>query len=126
MIARHIPRFLAAAVVAGSGVSVSVLASAIPIASAGPCPDVQVVFAGGTDDPPGLGPTGQAFVDSLRPRIGGKSLDVYAVDYPATYDFKNAGMDGIRDAGPHVVSMAHGCPNPKMVLGGYSSGAAVT
>jgi Cutinase len=125
MIARHIPRFLAAAVVAGSGVSVSVLASAIPIASAGPCPDVQVVFARGTDDPPGLGPTGQAFVDSLRPRVGGKSLDVYAVDYPATYDFKNAGMDGIRDAGPHVVSMAHDCPNTKMVLGGYSSGAAV-
>jgi cutinase-like protein len=125
MIARCIPRLLGAAVVAASGVSVSVLASAIPSAAAGPCPDVQVVFARGTDDPPGVGPTGQAFIDSLRPRLGAKSLDVYPVDYPATYDFKNAGMDGVRDAGAHVVSMAHDCPNTKMVLGGYSAGAAV-
>jgi hypothetical protein len=125
MMARHIPRFLAAAVVAVSGVSASVLASAIPSASADPCPDLQVVFARGTDDPPGVGPTGQAFIDSLRPRVGAKSLDVYAVNYPATHDWTSAGKDGIRDAGAHVVSMAHDCPNTKMVLGGYSQGAAV-
>ncbi|HWF26839.1 MAG TPA: cutinase family protein [Mycobacterium sp.] len=125
MIARQIPRFLAPAVVAASGVSASVLASAIPSASADPCPDVQVVFARGTDDPPGLGPTGQAFVDSLRPRVGAKSLDVYPVNYPATHDWTSAGEAGITDAGAHVVSMAHDCPNTKMVLGGYSQGAAV-
>ncbi|OBG26746.1 cutinase family protein [Mycobacterium sp. 852002-51057_SCH5723018] len=125
MIAREIPRFLAPAVVAASGLSASVVASAIPFASAEPCPDVQVVFARGTDDPPGLGPTGQAFVDSLRPRIGATSLDVYAVNYPATHDWTSAGEAGISDAGAHVVSMAHDCPNTKMVLGGYSQGAAV-
>ncbi len=119
------PRFLACAVVAASGLGASVLAAAIPSASAGPCPDVQVVFARGTDDPPGLGSTGQAFVDSLRPRIGARSLDVHPVNYPATHDWTSAGMDGIRDAGAHVVSMAHDCPNTKMVLGGYSQGAAV-
>lgn len=107
------------------GVSASVLASAIPNASADPCPDVQVVFARGTDDPPGVGPTGQAFIDSLRPRVGARSFDVYAVNYPATFDWTNAGLQGIRDAGAHVVSMAHDCPNTKMVLGGYSQGAAV-
>jgi cutinase-like protein len=125
MIARQIPRLLAPAVVAASSVSASVLASAIPFASAEPCPDVQVVFARGTDDPPGLGPTGQAFVDSLRPRVGAKSLDEYAVNYPATHDWTTAGEAGITDAGAHVVSMAHDCPNTKMVLGGYSQGAAV-
>ena len=125
MIARHIPRFVAHAVVAASGVSASVLASALPFASADPCPDVQVVFARGTDDPPGVGPTGQAFVDSLRPRVGAKSLDVYPVNYPATFDWTKAGEAGISDAGAHVVSMAHDCPNTKMVLGGYSQGAAV-
>jgi Cutinase len=125
MIARQIPRSLAAAVVAASGVSASVLASAIPSASADPCPDVQVVFARGTDDPPGVGPTGQAFIDSLRPRVGAKSLDVYPVNYPATHDWTSAGEDGIRDTGAHVVSMAHACPNTNMVLGGYSQGAAV-
>jgi hypothetical protein len=125
MVARHIRRFLAPAVVAASGVSASVLASAIPVAAADPCPDVQVVFARGTDDPPGVGPTGQAFVDSLRPRVGAKSLDVYPVNYPATHDWRSASEEGIRDAGAHVVSMAHDCPNTKMVLGGYSQGAAV-
>jgi hypothetical protein len=125
MIVRQIPRLLASAVLAASGVGTSVLASAIPSAFAGPCPDVQVVFARGTDDPPGLGPTGQAFVDSLRPRVGAKSLDVYPVNYPATHDWTSAGEDGIRDAGAHVVSMAHDCPNTNMVLGGYSQGAAV-
>src|SRR6202012_872240 len=116
---------LAPPVAAAAGFSFSVPASASPSASADPCPDVQVVFARGTDDPPGVGPTGQAFIDSLRPRVGAKSLDVYPVNYPATYDFTNSGKEGIRDAGAHVVSMAHDCPNTKMVLGGYSSGAAV-
>lgn len=125
MTARHVPRLLAPAVAAASGCAASLFATAIPAATAGPCPDVQVVFARGTDDPPGLGPTGQAFVDSLRPRVGAQSFDVYPVDYPATHDWTNAGEAGVRDAGAHVVSTARDCPNTKMVLGGYSQGAAV-
>jgi hypothetical protein len=123
MIARQLPRFLGSAAVAAAGLSASVLAPAIPLASA-QCPDVQVVFARGTGEPPGVGPTGQAFVDNLRSRVGGKSLDVYPVNYPASNEW-DTGLDGIRDAGGHVVSMAHDCPNTKMVLGGYSQGAAV-
>ncbi|WP_066917255.1 cutinase family protein [Mycobacterium interjectum] len=123
MIARHLPRFLGSAAVAAAGLSASVLAPALPLASA-QCPDVQVVFARGTGEPPGVGPTGQAFVDDLRSRIGGKSLDVYPVNYPASNDW-DTGLDGIRDAGAHVVSTAHDCPNTKMVLSGYSQGAAV-
>lgn len=83
-----------------------------------------MVFARGTGEPPGVGPTGQAFVDNLRSRVGGKSLDVYPVNYPASNEW-DTGLDGIRDAGAHVVSTAHDCPNTKMVLGGYSQGAAV-
>lgn len=125
MIVRHIARFLGPAVVAASGLSGSfVSASTVPPASAQPCPDVQVVFARGTGEPPGIGPTGQAFVDSLRPRVGAKSLDVYPVNYPAS-DRWDTGLDGIRDAGAHVVSMAKDCPHTKLVLGGYSQGAAV-
>ncbi len=123
MIARHLARFLGPAVVAASGLSASVLAAALPSASA-QCPDVQVVFARGTDEPPGLGATGQAFADDLRSRVGAKSFDVYPVNYPASNEWAT-GLDGIRDAGTHVVSMAHDCPNTKMVLGGFSQGAAV-
>ena len=124
MNARHTANFLAPAVVAAWGLSASVLALPVPSASAESCPDVQVVFARGTGEPPGVGGTGQAFVDNLRSRVGGRSFDVYAVNYPASNDWET-GLDGIRDAGSHVNSMAHECPNTQMVLGGYSQGAAV-
>ncbi|OBB89807.1 cutinase family protein [Mycobacterium sp. 852002-40037_SCH5390672] len=125
MIARHVIRSLgSAAVIAASGVAVSALStSVIPSASA-QCPDVQVVFARGTGEAPGVGPTGQAFVDALHQRVGGRSFDVYPVNYPATEQW-DTGLDGIRDASAHVISMAHDCPNTKMVLSGYSQGAAV-
>lgn len=98
--------------------------SAVPSAAAMPCPDVEVVFARGTTEAPGVGPTGDAFVDALRSRIGPKSIDVYPVDYPATTDFPTA-LDGVRDASARVESMAANCPNTDIVLGGFSQGAAV-
>ena len=102
----------------------ALLTAPAPPAFAQPCPDVEVVFARGTGEPPGVGPTGQAFVDALRPQLGEKSFEVYPVNYPAT-DQWSTGVDGIRDAGAHVVSMAGSCPEAKMVLGGFSQGAAV-
>ena len=98
---------------------------AIPYAAADPCRDVEVVFARGTGEPPGVGVTGQAFVDSLRAQTGGKSVDVYAVSYPATADFAQSIATGVNDASGHVQSTAANCPNTKMVLGGFSQGAAV-
>ena len=97
---------------------------AVPSASAQPCPDVEVVFARGTAEDPGAGPTGDAFVDALRSRIGTKTLELYPVDYPATTDFPRA-LDGVRDASARVESMAANCPNTNIVLGGFSQGAAV-
>jgi cutinase len=100
-------------------------ASAEPaFASAQPCPDAEVVFARGTTEQPGLGPTGQAFVDSLRAQVGAKSIGEYAVDYPASLDFATA-VDGIDDASAHVKAMSANCPKTKLVLGGFSQGAAV-
>jgi cutinase len=120
--ARQIARLLGATVLATSAV-VSPLIG-IPSASAAPCPDVQVVFARGTFEPPGVGDTGQAFADALRSRVGGKSVDVYAVNYPASLDFPTA-ADGVIDASNKVRDVAANCPNTRMVLGGYSQGAAV-
>jgi cutinase len=99
-------------------------ASAAPSVASGSCPDVEVVFARGTGEPAGVGFIGQAFVDSLRSKIGPKSMDVYGVNYPATIDFPTA-LDGINDAGLHIEHTAAACPNTKMVLGGFSQGAAV-
>ncbi|WP_370329196.1 cutinase family protein [Mycolicibacterium hippocampi] len=110
---------VAPVVVAAAG-SVVVAAPAY----AAPCPDVEVVFARGTFEPPGVGATGQAFVDSLRSKTNGKSVDVYAVNYPASLDFA-AAADGVIDASNRVVEMAANCPNTDIVLGGFSQGAAV-
>ena len=98
--------------------------AAMPTARAAPCPDAEVVFARGTTEDPGPGPTGQAFIDSLRSRVGTKSVGVYAVDYPATTDFPTA-VDGITDARTHILAIAANCPQTKMVLSGFSQGAAV-
>jgi len=96
----------------------------VPAASAAPCPDVELIFARGTFEPVGVGGTGQAFVDSLRAKLGDKSLDVYPVNYPASLDFQTA-ADGVIDASNKVQATAAECPNTKIVLGGFSQGAAV-
>ncbi len=81
----------------------------VHLAREGSCADIQVVFARGTGEPPGPGLVGQAFVDSLRSRVNGKSVVVYAIDYPASYDFLRA-VDGANDARQFVESTAASCP----------------
>ncbi|MGE2722754.1 cutinase family protein [Mycolicibacterium celeriflavum] len=88
------------------------------------CPDVDVVFARGTNEPAGLGPEGEAFVDALRTTLPGKTVTSYAVNYPASFNFLKA-TDGANDASAHIQSTAASCPNTSFVLGGYSQGAAV-
>ncbi len=96
-----------------------------PTASADPCSDVEVVFARGTHQEPGLGNIGQAFVDSLTSKVGGKSVAVYAVDYPANDDYHNSAPAGSNDASAHIQGTVANCPNTKIVLGGYSQGSTV-
>lgn len=94
-----------------------------PPQAAASCPDVEVVFARGTDEPPGVGQVGGALVDSLRHQTR-RTVGAYAVNYPASKDFL-AAAGGANDASGHVQQMAASCPRTKLVLGGYSQGAAV-
>jgi cutinase len=105
--------------------AVSTFLLAPPVAVAAPCPDVEVVFARGTTEPPGVGGIGQAFVNSLRSQLGGRSVGVYAVNYPASNDFASSTPAGGNDMSAHAQAMAASCPATRMVLGGYSQGAAV-
>jgi cutinase len=100
--------------------------ASLPLASAAgdSCPSIEVVFARGTNEAPGVGATGQAFADALNARLPGKTVDVYAVNYPASLDFGRA-VDGIVDASSRIQTIAATCPTTKIVLGGYSQGAAV-
>ncbi len=124
-------RRLAAVVgVAGTLAASALLGVPTPTASADSCPDVEVVFARGSGEAPGVGNIGGPFVDELRSDIGARSLSVYPVNYPASTDFSSGDfpstvIEGVRDAGTHIESMAANCPKTREVLGGYSQGAAV-
>jgi cutinase len=96
-----------------------------PAAFADPCSDVGVVFARGTHQEPGLGNMGQSFVDSLTSQLGGRSVNVYAVNYPASDDYHNSATAGQNDAVAHIQDTVANCPNTKLVLGGYSQGSTV-
>ena len=120
MTSRHLTGVLGAA---AATVGALLIAPA-PLAAAAPCSDVEVVFARGTSEAPGVGGVGQAFVDSLRSRVAPKTLGVYAVQYPASLDFPKA-VDGINDAAAHIQATAATCPNTDIVVGGFSQGAAV-
>lgn len=92
-------------------------AALIPTASA-TCPDVEVVFARGREEPPGAGQIGDALANSLRAQTQ-LSVGVYGVNYPADVDT----ISGAADISAHVRSMAASCPNTRIVVGGYSLGA---
>jgi cutinase len=85
------------------------------------CPDVEVVFARGRQESPGAGVVGNAFVSALRSRVN-RNVGSYAVRYPADTEVDV----GANDMSAHVQSTINGCPNTRVVLGGYSLGAAVT
>jgi cutinase len=89
----------------------------IPVASAA-CPDAEVIFARGRQEPPGVGAVGDALVNALRAKVP-MSVGVYGVNYPADL----SASSGASDIRAHVQSMASSCPNTRLVLGGYSLGA---
>jgi cutinase len=122
--ARQIARLLGAAVVTNCAM-LNAAVSVPSTAAAAPCPNVEVVFARGTNDSPGVGWVGQEFIDSLRPQLGGRSVGVFPVNYLATEVLAPSANAGASDANAHVQSMAANCPNTKLVLGGYSQGAMV-
>jgi cutinase len=112
-----------AAIASAVACTVATLVAA-PSASAEPCPDVQLVFARGTSEPPGIGRVGQALLDALTPQLGGRTIAAYGVNYPATYDFL-AAANGADDATNFISTTVAQCPGTRFVLGGYSQGAAV-
>ncbi|MGN7780541.1 cutinase family protein [Mycolicibacterium sp. 22603] len=93
----------------------------LPAASAANCPDAELIFARGRMESPGAGQIGNALVQSLRSKTG-KNVALYAVKYPADTQIDI----GANDMSARVQYMASSCPDTRLVLGGYSLGAAVT
>ncbi|MGB3885268.1 cutinase family protein [Gordonia sp. (in: high G+C Gram-positive bacteria)] len=117
-----------AGLIAGSSTTGGTPAGAAP----GKCADVHVLFARGTaETAPPLGVIGIAFGNSLEKRLPGKSVRVEAVNYAASADFSEklkfaeSFVEGMRTAQRRIKAIAAACPDTKIVLGGYSQGAAL-
>ena len=96
MLVRRLLGAFGAAVLAPAALLMT--AAGMPSAAADPCPDIEVIFARGTGADPGLGFVGDALVNSLRSKVGGRSVEAYAVNYPAGYDFDSSAPAGAADA----------------------------
>jgi len=120
---KSLPLRVAAVAVIAAGTVPAVLDCA-PAANAMGCNDIEVVFARGTSELPGIGRVGESFVEDLRARVGNRSIGTYGVGYPASYDFL-AAADGANDASAYIQDIVNTCPDTKLVLGGYSQGAGV-
>lgn len=127
MTIRAVPGIIVATALSASALLVTPGTSA----SAEPCPDIEIVYARGTAEPDGVGQVGDSFVAALRARLPAKSVAVYPVNYPANNlfgdrtEFTASVIDGIRDAVARVQATSVNCPNTRIVLGGYSQGAAI-
>lgn len=104
-------------------VAAAMLGGPMPKAVADDCPNVELVFARGTAEPPGMGRVGDALQAALGPALGARSLGVYPVNYAASYNFLTT-ADAANDAREHIAWMADQCPRTRIVLGGFSQGAA--
>ncbi|WP_196250787.1 cutinase family protein [Cellulomonas sp. JZ18] len=123
----HAPRLRRAlvAVVALAGALTGGVVVATSATAATGCSDVEVVFARGTGERPGLGIVGAPLVRAVQAELPGRTVSSYAVDYAAAGSQTSAGP-GATDMTRHVVARAAACPGTQFVLGGYSQGATVT
>ncbi|KAI2615320.1 carbohydrate esterase family 5 protein [Hypoxylon sp. NC1633] len=96
----------------------------------GGCKDVIFVFARGSTQPGNIGDDpGPQTINQLKAALGAGAVAAQGVDYPATL------LDNLRDGGcdPEdadnmralITQAATQCPSSKLVVSGYSQGAAL-
>ncbi|KUI45105.1 cutinase [Mycobacterium sp. IS-1590] len=93
----------------------------LSVAAAQSCPQAELIFARGRTEAAGAGVIGNALISALRSKTG-KNINLYSVNYPADYEIDI----GANDMSSRIQDMAARCPDTRLVLGGYSLGAAVT
>jgi cutinase len=114
---------LAACVLVAAGLlaAPALLPRTAAVASAQACPQAELIFARGRTEAPGAGVIGNALISALRNKSD-RDIDLYTVQYPADTEIDI----GANDMSSRIQDMAGRCPDTRLVLGGYSLGAAVT
>ncbi|QHN36746.1 cutinase family protein [Gordonia pseudamarae] len=105
---------------------------AAPQAQAAPCPAVQVIYARGTTEKPApLGATGQSFLGSLQAQLPGRAVAGHGIRYAASGNYARplsyllSVRNGVLGTQSRIISTIRRCPDTKIVLGGFSQGAAI-
>ena len=93
-------------------------AAQLPVASAEPCAPVELIFARGRNEQPGVGRIGNALVADLNAQLP-QPVGVYAVNYPANTEI----AAGANDISNRIQYMAGACPATRLIVGGYSLGS---
>ncbi|MCV7092800.1 cutinase family protein [Mycobacterium interjectum] len=117
------PRWWIFGRVVAAAVSVAAITSGpAPAAGADGCPDVQLIFARGTAEPPGLGQSAmRCSRAAARPRRAQRGcLSGELSGQLQLFDHRGRR----RDARDHIAAMVDQCPATRLVLGGFSQGAA--
>ncbi|OAA82458.1 Cutinase [Akanthomyces lecanii RCEF 1005] len=96
----------------------------LPDSNSNGCDDVTIVYARGTCDPGNVGIlVGPPFFAAVAAAIGGKSLNVQGVAYPASIDgYLSADKAAGQTMAQIVRDTRAACPNTKIVISGYSQG----
>ena len=84
--------------------------------------DVEVIFARGSGEMPGLGLVGRPFFRAFRASLRNGRATAYGVNYAAHWNQGSVGA-GATDLVERLVMRAEQEPGLRFVLGGYSQGA---
>ena len=97
----------------------------------GGCRDIIMLFARGSTEVGNMGTiAGPPTANGLKQNFGGDAVAVEGIDYGAllSTNFLRGGADpaGIREMKDLIGQVTSKCPDSKLVVGGYSQGAALT
>lgn len=99
----------------------SCLAQAPALASG--CPSVHIIASRATGEPPGEGIIG-SLADDIQQMVPGTTSE--ALNYPATMPYSGSIPIGVTNLKAAIANNTAACPSTKLILMGYSQGAAVT
>jgi len=97
----------------------------------GGCRDIIMLFARGSTEAGNMGTiAGPPTANGLKQNFGGSAVAVEGIDYGALLSTNflpgGADPDGIQEMKDLIAKATTECPDSKLVVGGYSQGAALT
>lgn len=111
------------AAVAATGLAVATPASAVE-APDNACPQLEIIGARGTGQPPGLGIILTPLARQITQQVP-QTVRTIPLDYPATFNYASSVRQGVAEVRRVMTATAAQCADTRFILLGYSQGADV-